>query len=49
MDALLKVNVSDVEAEDITWEASDEAEEVARVCDGEDPVEHEGPSVDVSA
>jgi hypothetical protein len=47
LDALLDVDEGDVEAEDVAGEAGDVVEEVTRVCDGEDPVEDEGPSCDV--
>lgn len=44
MDALLEVDAGDVEAENVAGEAGDPAQPVAGVCDGEDPVEDEGPS-----
>ena len=47
LDTLLKVNKGDVESEDVTGEPSDPAKPIARVCDGEDPVEYEGPSATV--
>lgn len=49
LDTLLEVDEGDVEAEDVTREAGDIAEEVAGVGDGKDPVEDEGPSARWSA
>lgn len=42
--ALLEVDAGDIEAENVAGEAGDPAQPVAGVCDGEDPVEDEGPS-----
>lgn len=44
LDALLQVDKGDVEAEDVAGEAGHVAQPVARVGDGEDPVEDERPS-----
>lgn len=44
LDALLEVDEGDVEAEDVTGESGDPAEPVAGVCDGENPMEDEGPA-----
>jgi len=46
LDALLEVDESDVEAEDVAWKAGDVAQPVARVRDGEDPVHYHGPQAD---
>lgn len=46
LDALLEVDEGDVEAEDVAGEAGDVAQPVARVRDGEDPVQDEGPQAD---
>jgi hypothetical protein len=48
LDALLQVDEGDVEAKDVAGEASHVAKPVARVGDGEDPVEDEGPAGDGS-
>lgn len=44
LDALLEVDEGDVEAEDIAGEAGHVAQPVARVRDGQNPVEHERPA-----
>lgn len=44
LDAFLKVDEGDVEAEDVAGEASHPSEPVAGVCYGEDPVKNERPS-----
>lgn len=44
LDAFLDVDEGDVEAEDVAGEAGDPAQPIARVCDGEDPVQYERPS-----
>lgn len=44
LDAFLEVDAGDVEAENVAGEARHPAQPVARVGDGEDPVQDEGPS-----
>ena len=45
LDALLKIDAGDIEAEDVAGEAGYPAEPVARVCDSKDSVEEGGPAV----
>ena len=44
LNALLQVDEGDIEAKDVTREACHVTQPVARVGDGQDPVEYEGPS-----
>lgn len=48
LDSLLKIDKGNVEAKDVAGEACHPAQPVARVCDGEDPVQDKRPYTDPS-